>query len=187
HGEGRDRERDPRDGVADERQRRRRQRRHQQDGQIVGTVRGDGLGCATRGGGSILFDQALLQRLDAHTVLHPRPTGVASRRAGEDTYPCASNDRPSRRVWVAVSAANSAMVSRCTMRPSSITTAWSPSASANRKFCSTSRIVVAPRLSSSKALIMLSMMAGAMPLVGSSRRISGRGSMTARAIDNICF
>ena len=34
---------------------------------------------------------------------------------------------------------------------------------------------------------MLSMMAGAMPLVGSSIRISVRGSMMARAIDSICF
>ena len=47
---------------------------------------------------------------------------------------------------MAVSRASAAMLSRCTMRPSSITTAMSPSASAKRKFCSTSRMVVSSRL-----------------------------------------
>ena len=41
--------------------------------------------------------------------------------------------------------------------------------------------------SSRNAAIMLAMMAGARPLVGSSIRNSLRGSMMARAIDSICF
>jgi len=48
-------------------------------------------------------------------------------------------------------------------------------------------MVVRSRFSSRKAAIIASMMAGASPLVGSSMRISRRGSRMARAIDTICF
>ena len=46
---------------------------------------------------------------------------------------------------------------------------------------------VGPLLISWNAAIMLAMIAGARPLVGSSIKNSLRGSMMARAIDSICF
>jgi hypothetical protein len=75
-----------------------------------------------------------------------------------------------------------------TEKPLSITATASPSDLANRKFCSTTRMVVSGVFFSSRnASIMLPMIAGARPLVGSSIRNSLRGSMMARAIESICF
>ena len=54
-------------------------------------------------------------------------------------------------------------------------------------FCSTSRIVTPLALSWAKASIMLLMMAGARPLLGSSTISSSRGSTMARATASICF
>ena len=76
---------------------------------------------------------------------------------------------------------------RCTTRPLSITATVSPRALAIMKFCSTSRIVVFWRLSSPKASMRLRMIDGARPLLGSSMRISARGSTMARATASICF
>ena len=55
------------------------------------------------------------------------------------------------------------------------------------KFCSTSKIVVRCALSSRSAEIRLRTMAGASPLLGSSIRISARGSTMARPTASICF
>jgi hypothetical protein len=75
----------------------------------------------------------------------------------------------------------------CTTRPLSITATLSPSALAIMKFCSTSRMVVFCAFSSRKASIRLWMIDGARPLLGSSIRISARGSTMARATASICF
>ena len=79
------------------------------------------------------------------------------------------------------------MAPLCTTRPSSITATVSPSALAIMKFCSTSKIVVRWRLSSRNAVIRFWMIDGARPLLGSSIRISARGSQIARATASICF
>ncbi len=69
----------------------------------------------------------------------------------------------------------------------SITRTSSPTSTATRKFCSTSRIVTPVALISSRHSISEPTIAGARPLVGSSIKSSLRGSTMARAIDSICF
>ena len=68
------------------------------------------------------------------------------------------------------------MLPACTTWPLSITATVSPRRLAKLMFCSTSRMVTPLALSSAKASIMLLMMAGARPLLGSSTISSSRGS-----------
>ena len=75
----------------------------------------------------------------------------------------------------------------CATLPSSMTATLSPSRRAKPKFCSTTSSVAAPSFSSAKASIMLAMIAGASPLVGSSISSRRRGSTIARATASICF
>src|SRR5262249_21273630 len=98
---------------------------------------------------------------------------------------CASSDKPSNRVCNASSAARSAILPVCTIRPESITATESPSDLAAWKFCSTIRIVVSDFLSSANAAIRFWMIAGARPLVGSSISTSFLGSAIAREIASI--
>ena len=79
------------------------------------------------------------------------------------------------------------MAPRWTTRPLSITLTSSPTSTATRKFCSTSRIVTPVALISFRHSISAPTIAGARPLVGSSISRSSRGSTMARAIDSICF
>src|SRR5205085_516032 len=83
--------------------------------------------------------------------------------------------------------ASSFMEPVCTTRPLSITATESPRRLAKLMFCSTRRIDTPLAFSCANASIMLLMIAGASPLLGSSTISSSRGSTIARATASICF
>src|SRR5205085_7363871 len=83
--------------------------------------------------------------------------------------------------------ASSFMEPECTTTPLSITATVSPRRLAKLMFCSTSRMVTPLAFNCAKASIMLLMIAGARPLLGSSMISSSRGSTMARDTASICF